>query len=150
MVRSAKPAGGHDPGPTDADEGIWRGRKVARRLVSPDGMVVLVGRNAEDTDILTVKLASPRDFWLHVASGPGSHVVVRNPGGLRRLPRETQRFAAGLAAGYSSAKDGGRTAVHLALAGDVGKPRGFAPGKVQLARFETVMATPQRAPEAGS
>ena len=140
MVRSAKPAGGHDPGPTDADEGIWRGRKVARRLVSPDGMVVLVGRNAEDNDILTV----------HVASGPGSHVVVRNPGGLRRLPRETQRFAAGLAAGYSSAKDGGRTAVHLALAGDVGKPRGFAPGKVQLARFETVMATPQRAPEAGS
>lgn len=137
-------AGGEnrESGPTDPDRGLWRGRRVARCHVSPDGLVVLVGRNAEDNDVVSLKLAAPRDFWLHVASGPGSHVVVRNPEGLRRLPRETLKFAAGLAAAHSSARAGGRVAVHLAVAGDVSKPRGFGPGKVELRRHETVMASP--------
>ncbi|MFM8409558.1 MAG: hypothetical protein ACKOCT_04710, partial [Alphaproteobacteria bacterium] len=55
--------GRRDPGPTDPDQGLWCGRRVARRFVSPDGFVVLVGRSAEDNDILSLKLASPRDFW---------------------------------------------------------------------------------------
>ena len=73
----------------DADAGLWRGRSVARRFVSPDGFVVLVGRGAAENDLLTIKLASPKDFWLHVAAGSGSHVVVRNPDGVDALPRET-------------------------------------------------------------
>lgn len=134
--------GGREPGPTEPDQGIWQGRRIARRYVSPDEMVVLVGRSAEDNDLLSLRLASPRDFWLHVASGPGSHVVVRNPEGLRRLPRETQRFAAGLAAAHSNSRAGGRVAVHLAFAGEVSKPRGFAPGKVEIRRWDTVVASP--------
>jgi predicted ribosome quality control (RQC) complex YloA/Tae2 family protein len=130
---------------TDPEAGVWRGRSVARRFVSPDGLVVLVGRSAADNDLLTFKLASPRDFWLHVASESGSHVVVRNPTSLRRLPRETLRMAAGLAAGHSRARDGGRVAVHLALRADVSKPRGFAPGKVLVGRSESVRAIPLRA-----
>ena len=90
-----------EPLPTDADAGIWQGRSVARRFVSPDGFIVLVGRTASDNDILSVKLGAPQDFWMHVAGDSGSHVVVRNPEGLERLPRETLRFAAALAAGYS-------------------------------------------------
>ena len=133
------------PPPTDADAGVWQGRSVARRLVSPDGMIVLVGRTADDNDALTVKLASPRDFWFHVAGESGSHVVVRNPDNLERLPRETARFAAALAAGYSKARAGGRVAVHMARCRDVSKPRGLPPGKVVLARFTTVHATPERA-----
>jgi len=38
------------PPPSDADAGVWRGRSVARRFVSPDGMTVLVGRTAADND----------------------------------------------------------------------------------------------------
>jgi predicted ribosome quality control (RQC) complex YloA/Tae2 family protein len=70
-------------------------------------------------------------------------VVVRNPEGVK-VPRETLRFAAALAAGYSKAKDGGRVAVHCCTCADVHKPRGFPPGKVVLDRFETLHATPQR------
>ncbi|HEY8515708.1 MAG TPA: NFACT RNA binding domain-containing protein [Candidatus Binatia bacterium] len=131
-------------GPTDADAGVWRGRSVARRFVSPDGMIVLVGRTAEDNDILSLKLASPRDFWLHVAGESGSHVVIRNPDKLARPPRDTVRFAAGLAAGYSRARHGGQVSVHLATCADVKKPRGLPPGKVTLGRFTTVRATPLR------
>ncbi len=140
----ASARGGREPGPTDPDQGIWQGRSVARRFVSPDGLTVLVGRTASDNDVLTFKLGSPRDFWLHVAGESGSHVVVRNPEGLSRLPRDTVRFAAGLAAGYSRARHGGQVAVHLATCADVRKPRGLPPGKVELLRYTTVRATPLR------
>ena len=129
---------------SDPDNGIWAGRKVARRFVSPDGLVVLVGKTAADNDILTLKLAAPRDFWMHVAAESGSHVVIRNPDNIAALPRDTAQFAAGLAAGYSKARKGGRVAVHVAQRADVSKPRGFAPGKVLLARYKTIHAAPRR------
>jgi predicted ribosome quality control (RQC) complex YloA/Tae2 family protein len=117
---------------------------VARRFISPDGFTVLVGRTARDNDLLTSKLASPRDFWFHVAGESGSHVVVRNPEGLERLPRDTERFAASLAAGYSRARAGGLVAVHAASRSEVSKPRGLPPGKVALGRFRTLRVPPSR------
>ncbi|MBI1813842.1 MAG: DUF814 domain-containing protein [Deltaproteobacteria bacterium] len=135
------------PPPSDSDAGVWQGRSVARRFVSPDGLTVLVGRTAEDNDILTLKLGAPRDVWMHVAAESGSHVVVRNPDGLDRVPRETLHFAAGLAARYSKAKHGGRVTIHVATCADVSKPRGFAPGKVLLKRFTSVRASPADAAE---
>ena len=139
------------PGPTDPDAGIYQGRSIARRFVSPDGLIVLVGKTAEDNDVLSLKLGSPRDFWFHVAGDSGSHVVVRNPDGLDRLPRETLRFAAALAAGHSKVKAGGRVAVHWTRCSEVRKPRGFAPGKVTLGRYETITVAPWKgdAPPAG-
>lgn len=112
--------------------------------VSPDGMTVLVGRAAQDNDILSLKLASPKDFWFHTAGESGSHVVVRNPENLDRLPRDTRKFAAALAAGYSKARRGGKVAVHEARARDVSKPRGLPPGKVVLSRFASLRVEPLR------
>ena len=132
------------PGPTDPEAGIYQGRSIARRFVSPDGMTVLVGKTAEDNDALSLRLGSPRDFWLHVAQDSGSHVVIRNPEGLSRPPKETLQFAAALAAGYSKARGGGRVAVHWTICEEVSKPRGLPAGKVQLGRFETVHAAPSR------
>lgn len=132
------------PGPTDPDQGLYQGTSIARRFVSDDGMVVLVGRTARDNDLLSTRLASPRDFWFHVAGESGSHVIVRNPENLDRLPRETRDFAASLAAGYSKARSGGTVAVHTARCSEVRKPRGLAPGKVTLGRYETVTAKPRR------
>ena len=53
-------------------------------------------------------------------------------------------FTAGLAAGYSKARKGGRVAVHLCRCEDVSKPRGFPPGKVLLDRYRSVQASPWR------
>jgi hypothetical protein len=130
------------PPPPDPEAGLWRGRSVARRFVSPDGMTVLVGRTAADNDVLSLQLGAPRDFWLHVAAESGSHVVVRNPEGLERLPRATERLAAALAARYSKARRGGRVAVHVTTCAEVSKPRGLPPGQVVLGRYRTVHALP--------
>ncbi len=132
------------PGPSQPDAGIWRGKTVAHRFIAPDRAVVLVGRTARDNDILTFKLASQNDFWLHVAGETGSHVVVRNPDGLSRLPRDTLRFAAALAAGYSKARKGGQVSVHYTRVREVKKPRGFSAGKVTLTRFESIQVTPSQ------
>lgn len=132
------------PGPTDPERGLWQGRSVARCFTSPDGWTVLVGRSAADNDILSIKLAAPRDFWFHVAGRSGSHVVVLNPDKADRLPRDTERFAAALAAGYSSAREGGRVPVHAARSEDVRKPRGLAPGKVTVRREKTLRVDPLR------
>lgn len=136
------------PGPTNRDGGIWNGRSVGRRFVSPDGMTVLVGRGARDNDLLTFKLGRPKDFWLHVAGQSGSHVVVLNPEGLDRMPRDTGRFAAALAARHSKARHGGTVAVHATTCGEVRKPRGLPPGKVTLRRHRTIQASPADAGEA--
>lgn len=134
----------HAPPPADPEAGRWRGRSVARRFVSPDGLTVLVGRTAADNDVLSLKLGAPRDFWLHVAGDSGSHVVVRNPQGLERLPRESERFAAALAARFSKARRGGRVPVHLTTCAEVSKPRGLPAGQVVLGRYRTVQADTAR------
>ena len=47
---------------------------------------MLVGKSAEDNDLLSLRLGEPHDFWFHLAGDSGSHVVVRNPERLERLP----------------------------------------------------------------
>ncbi|MEM6457275.1 MAG: NFACT RNA binding domain-containing protein [Acidobacteriota bacterium] len=132
------------PPPSDPEQGVWQGRRIARRVVSPDGLTILVGKTARDNDILSLKLADPLDFWMHAAGMAGSHVVVRNPDRLSRLPRETERLAAGLAAGYSKARKGGKVDIHLAFCDAVSKARGMPPGKVLLRRYKAVKAAPLR------
>jgi predicted ribosome quality control (RQC) complex YloA/Tae2 family protein len=135
--REDSPEGQNDP-----DEGIFRGVRIARRYLSPDGFVVLAGKTATDNDLLTFKLSSPRDFWLHISGDSGSHVIVRNPDGLGRLPRDTARFAAAVAARHSRARGGGKVAVHLAKRADVRKERGMAAGKVAVSRGVVIQAAP--------
>jgi predicted ribosome quality control (RQC) complex YloA/Tae2 family protein len=132
------------PPPSDPEAGIYRGRAIARLFTTPEGFRVLVGKSSEDNDLLSLELAAPDDFWFHLAGDSGSHVVVRNPDRLERLPRESERYAAALAAGYSKARNAGNVAVHVAFARDVSKRRGQPPGEVTLARWRTVKVKPSR------
>lgn len=139
-----------EPPPSDPEQGVWQGRRIARRFVSPDGLTVLVGKSAEDNDLLSLKLGEPHDFWYHLAGDSGSHVVVRNPDRLERPPRDTERFAAALAAGYSKARNAGRVAVHAARCADVSKQRGQPPGEVTLADWRSLTVEPLRAEDLGA
>ena len=113
------------------------------RTIDVDGFRVLVGKNDADNDVLTFEVAEPDDVWMHVAGHSGSHVVIRNPEGLRDLPRPVLERAAELAAWYSKARGGGKVEVHVCRAADVSKPRGFPPGKVLLARWSRLRVYPR-------
>jgi predicted ribosome quality control (RQC) complex YloA/Tae2 family protein len=132
-----------------ADEGKRSGDKrkdgkgMAFRSVMVDGFEVLIGKGDAENDQLTFKVADNLDFWLHVASHPGSHVVIRNPDKLSELPRSVIERAAELAAHHSKARDGGKVEVHLARIADISKPRGFAPGKVILKKWTGIRVYPK-------
>jgi predicted ribosome quality control (RQC) complex YloA/Tae2 family protein len=104
-----------------------------------EGFEILVGKGDAENDRLTFRVAEAHDFWLHVASVPGSHVIVRNPERLAALPRPVLERAAALAAWHSKARGSrGKVLVHACRVADVSKPRGCAPGQVLLRRFDAV------------
>lgn len=120
------------------------------RVVDVQGFEVLVGKGDAENDRLTFEVAEPHDLWLHVAGPAGSHVVVRNPEKLDELPREVIQRAAELAAWHSKARGSrGKVEVHLCRAADVSKPRGFAPGEVQLRKWTAVKVYPKGMDEGG-
>jgi hypothetical protein len=120
------------------------GKGRAYRSVMVEGFEVLIGKGDADNDNLTFKVASPSDFWLHVAGVAGSHVVIRNPDKISEPPRSVLERAAELAAFFSKARDGGKVEVHWCRAADVHKPRGFAPGKVFLKNHKSLKVYPKQ------
>jgi predicted ribosome quality control (RQC) complex YloA/Tae2 family protein len=114
-----------------------------RRHETADGFVILVGRSGPENDLLTFKVASPWDFWLHAAGSPGAHVVVRNPKRLGVLPDNALRTAAEIAAFYSGLKESGKVEVHVTQRKNVRKRKGAPPGEVLLKRFRSVLVTPR-------
>jgi predicted ribosome quality control (RQC) complex YloA/Tae2 family protein len=139
------------------------------RIIPLDGFEILVGKSARENDELSLKIARPRDFWLHAHGFAGSHVVVRpaaspeggrvgasaadpsNAGSSDRsrppagdVPRSVLQRAAELAAWHSKARNArGKVAVHLCRAEDVSKPRGAPAGQVRLRHWEVLKAYPK-------
>ncbi|EFL52130.1 protein of unknown function DUF814 [Solidesulfovibrio fructosivorans JJ]] len=107
-----------------------------------DGFLVLRGKNAKAGEQLLRK-ASPFDLWLHVAGGPGAHVVLRRDHPGREVPRQSLLEAAGLAALASFAGKAGAADVMLAKVADVRRIKGAATGRVTVANLlETLRVAP--------
>ena len=111
-----------------------------RRFVSPDGYLVLVGRNATQNHALTFGQARPEDIWLHARGVPGSHVVIASPDG--PPPNSTIEWAAGIAAFYSKAKKAGRAVVSYTRKKHVRPIKGAPPGLVRIRNESTVRVSP--------
>ena len=103
----------------------------------PGGWVVLAGRTDEANDRLSIRLSRPNDWWFHVRSMPGSHVLLRAREG-EEPDRETLKRAAAIAAWHSKARSGGVTPVSCTRARFVTKARGHGRGTVMI-RKETVI-----------
>ncbi|MEM7033715.1 MAG: NFACT RNA binding domain-containing protein, partial [Chloroflexota bacterium] len=111
-----------------------------RRFISPDGFVILVGRNAEQNHRLTFGQAKPDDIWLHARGMPGSHVVISAPD--TNPPKSTIEWAAGIAAYYSKAKKAGRAIVSYTRKKYVRPIKGAPPGMVRISNESTVRVAP--------
>ena len=103
---------------------------------------ILVGRSAKDNDELSFKHARPEDFWFHVEHGPGSHVVVRNPGKRESLSNEMIELAAGIAAFYSKAKHSNLVPVIYTKRKYIWKRKNMPPGKVFTKFTKSVIVKP--------
>jgi len=82
---------------------VPRGRRPYRRFVGHGERDILVGRGAAENDALTLRVARPRDHWLHARGRTGAHVVVPLDKG-EDCPPELLVDAAHLAAHFSDAR----------------------------------------------
>lgn len=111
-----------------------------RRFVSAEGYPILVGRNNEQNDRLTMKVANGNDLWLHVGGGrPGSHVVIKLPKG-KTASLETLLDAAALAVHFSKARGEPRLEVVYTQKKHVRKPKGLPAGAVVPSQTKTLVS----------
>src|ERR1041384_6318052 len=120
-----------------------RGRGGGGGRSNSEGREVLIGKGARENDELTFDVASPEDFWLHVAEYSGSHVVVRNPGKEKQLDDSILVKAAQLAAYFSQARNSSKVEVHYTKRRNVTKPRRAKPGLVRLLEFKSIKVEPR-------
>jgi predicted ribosome quality control (RQC) complex YloA/Tae2 family protein len=107
-------------------------RKIFRTYTSSDGVTILVGKKAEDNDVLstTWEHRTPRDWWMHASGCAGSHVVIKSEE--ESLPPATVLEAAALAARASKCAPANHVKVNLTRCRNVSKPPGAKAGLVAL------------------
>jgi predicted ribosome quality control (RQC) complex YloA/Tae2 family protein len=109
-----------------------------RRFVSAEGYPILVGRNNEQNDRLTLRVAKGNDVWLHVGGGrPGSHVVIQLPK-QKTASLESLLDAGTLAVHFSKARGEHRIDVIYTLKKHVRKPKGLPAGAVVPSQTKTI------------
>lgn len=111
-------------------------KKEPQKFTSPDGFLVLVGRNNRENDALTTKVAEKFDIWFHTKNIPGSHVIVITEG--KDVPDSTLLFAAKLAKENSKAANGANIPVDYTPVKFVKKPSGALPGMVIYTKNQTI------------
>jgi len=110
-------------------------RKPYFPYLSADGIIIRVGREAPDNDILSCdpNYRLPDEWWLHVSGYAGSHVVIRSTSDTLPTDQyETLKDAALLAAVNSKAASSSKVAVTFTRCRNVSKPSGAKAGLVQL------------------
>lgn len=105
---------------------------------STEGFTIYVGKNNNQNDYLTTKLAGPTDTWLHTKNYPGSHVIIKGTD----FGDETLLEAANLAAWFSKAQAGSKVPVDYTQVRHVKKPKGARPGMVIYTTNKTVYVDP--------
>ncbi|MCS7028454.1 MAG: NFACT RNA binding domain-containing protein [Bacteroidia bacterium] len=112
------------------------------RKFEVEGYVILVSKDAENADLLTLKYAHKNDIWLHAKDAQGSHVVIKRAGN-KHIPQSVIEAAASIAAYYSKAKGEQLAKVSVTEKKFVVKPKGYEPGKVKILREEVILVEPK-------
>ena len=110
------------------------------KFLSSDGIIIRVGKNNRQNDLLTLKIAEKEHLWFHVKDLPGSHVIVSRSS----PPYKTLEEAAMLAAYYSRGKNSANVPVDYTRVKNVRKPKGAKPGMVIYDNHKTLYVTPEK------
>lgn len=114
------------------------------RLLLKQQWEILIGKSAENNDLLTFKYARKYDIWLHAQGVSGSHVVIRVPDKSQKPPMDIIEQAASAAAFFSSAKNSSTVAVNYTEVRYVRKPRKAPPGTALISNAKTIFVEPKK------
>ncbi len=123
-----------------AKKRVKQGKLPPMRFESTDGYPIYVGRNNQQNDELTFKMARKDDLWLHASKVHGSHVIIACAG--VTPPDNTITQAAQLAAHYAETAGGQNIAVDLTPVKQVKKVPNGKPGMVIYHSYKTIIANP--------
>lgn len=115
----------------------YEGHRV-RELMGPGGVTVLYGENAESNDYLTLRVAKPNDWWLHIRGSTSAHVVIQTQNQPDKVQREALMFAAKVAVQNSPSKHSGYVPVDYTLKKYVRKPKGGPKGTALYTHEKTL------------
>lgn len=112
------------------------------RYYTPSGFEVLIGRNNNQNDYLTFRVAGDYDLWFHAQEIPGSHLLLRLKPGTVAEEGDLQ-FTANLAAYFSRARQSEQVPVVYTQPKYVYKPKGAKPGLVVYKQETIIWGKPQ-------
>ena len=107
-----------------------------------DGYTILVGRNNNENDYLTLKYANKNDLWFHTKDFHGSHTVLKIDNNLPYPNFDILVATAQIAAQHSKAKNSSNVPVDYCEVKFVKKPSGSRPGMVIYTNNKTLNVTP--------
>ncbi|MFM7678355.1 MAG: NFACT family protein [Roseiflexaceae bacterium] len=112
------------------------------RIPLDHSIVVYVGRNAHQNQLVTFTIGESHDTWLHVRNMPGGHVIIKAQG--RTITDDVIVQAAALAAFYSSARGEAAVDVDICRRSGVRRIKGGPVGLVSYHAERTVRVAPHR------
>ena len=121
--------------PFDADppEVTKRGERKTGTLpglwIRKDPYIIVVGRNARESDFLLRRWSRGNDTWLHARDWPGGHVFVRAPRG-KSIPLEVLLDAGNLALSYSKGRSSGEADLYYTQVKNLRRPKDGNAGTV--------------------
>eukprot|EP00533_Pseudo-nitzschia_delicatissima_P014901 CAMPEP_0197268800 /NCGR_PEP_ID=MMETSP1432-20130617/4387_1 /TAXON_ID=44447 /ORGANISM="Pseudo-nitzschia delicatissima, Strain UNC1205" /LENGTH=476 /DNA_ID=CAMNT_0042733881 /DNA_START=22 /DNA_END=1452 /DNA_ORIENTATION=- len=119
-----------------------------RKLMSPGGCIVLVGRNRRGNEYLSMTVARGNDIWMHSRGCPGAHVIIQNRRGSPPPTDACLQFGADLAIFYSDLRNENKAEVTAAEPKHIQKPRGAPLGAVKLREeWKTFVGFPDQVPD---
>lgn len=129
-----QPATVSRPGTTRSPEKVFS-------TIRLDDWEILIGRNQEENDYLTTRVARPWDWWFHTRIFRGSHLILRN---LKKQepPVPLIEICCRLAAYFSKARNSSQIPVDYTQKRYLRKPRHSAPGQVVYSQHKTIFADP--------
>ena len=116
-----------------------------RRLTSPNGFEILVGRSSQENDRITMTIAKTGDIWMHARGYPGAHVLMKCSQSVQGVTAEDLQFAADIAAFYSKGSVLSKVDVIMADKKNISKPKGAKPGQVLVHKEQVIVAEPANA-----
>jgi predicted ribosome quality control (RQC) complex YloA/Tae2 family protein len=118
-----------------------------RKLTSPGGCTIYVGRNRRGNEYLSLTLARSNDIWMHSRGCPGAHVLLLNRRGGPQVTDDCLQFAADLAIFYSDLRNEAKAPVTAADPKHILKPRGAPLGAVKIREeWKTFIGRPDQVP----
>ncbi|MEM9265602.1 MAG: NFACT RNA binding domain-containing protein [Cyanobacteria bacterium P01_F01_bin.13] len=114
------------------------------KVCTPGGTEIWIGRNNNQNEVLSFKVANDYDLWFHTQEIPGSHVLLRLEPGAQASDADLS-CAANLAAWFSRARQSEQVPVVYTQPKHVYKPKGARPGMVIYKHEQVLWGQPQKA-----